>query len=47
MDSIKNSFKSRIKNLMARNKQLDSQIKDDDSTAEKSALKDEKDKNND
>ena len=47
MDSIKNSFKSRIKNLMTRNKQLDSQIKDDDSTAEKSALKDEKDKNND
>ena len=34
MDSIKNGFRSRIKALMTRNKQLDSQIKDDDSTAE-------------
>ena len=46
MDSIKNGFKSRIKAIMTRNKQLDSQIKDDDSVVKKTALKDEKEKNN-
>lgn len=47
MDNEENAFKSRIRALMMKNKQLDSEIEDDDSTAEKSALKDEKDKNND
>ena len=47
MDSIKNSFKSRIKSLMARNKQLDSEIENNDSAVKKSALKDEKEQNND
>ncbi|MBQ8677034.1 MAG: hypothetical protein IJ529_01030 [Alphaproteobacteria bacterium] len=47
MDSIKNSFKSRIKSLMTRNKQLDSEIENNDSAVKKSALKDEKEQNND
>ena len=47
MDNQENAFKSRIKALMMKNKQLDSQIEDDDSTAEKSALNDEKEQNND
>ena len=47
MDNEENAFKSRIRALMMKNKQLDSEIEDDDSTAKKSALKDEKDKNND
>ena len=46
MDSIKNGFKSRIKALMTRNKQLDSEIENNDSEGKKTALKDEKENNN-
>ena len=47
MDLVRNDFKERIKALMAKNKQLDSQIESDDSAVKKAALKDEKEKNND
>lgn len=47
MDFLKNDFKSRIRAIMTRNKQLDSQIKPDTPADEKTALNDEKDKNND
>lgn len=46
MDSVKNSFKERIKALMMKNKQLDSQIEDDTPEGEKTALRDEKEQNN-
>ena len=46
MDFLKDDFKEKIKALMVKNKQLDTQIEDDDSMQEKEALKDEKDKNN-
>lgn len=47
MDFLKNAYKESIRALMNRNKQLDSEIENNDSTVKKSALKDEKDKNND
>ena len=47
MDSVKDSFKTRIRDLMNRNKELSSQIEDDDSAVKKTTLKDEKEKNND
>lgn len=47
MDNQDNAFKSRIRALMDKNKQLDSQIEDDDSAVKKSALNDEKEQNND
>ena len=47
MDNNENAFKSRIKALMMKNKQLDSQIEDDTPEGEKTALKDEKEQNND
>ncbi len=47
MDFQKDGFKSRIRALMNKNKQLDQQIKNDVPEPQKSALNDEKQSNND
>ena len=46
MDFQKNGFKSRIRALMDKNKQLDQQIENNDSAVKKSTLNDEKQDNN-